>query len=202
MEDPKLPFTLVNSLVEFSFENNPQTFLPEGVVDDLICKNSIKPMIGIDFFSKISKYVLNDRNPAKKIFAAMILAGLEGAQLKEAMQLFMENSITDANLPLQRQNSQQPIFLSDTWTAPRCRNFDEKQYQVLAHVFTQGHSPQSLQDFHVTLSQRDILPIEQVDRTYEGIGAFSTVHKIKISRSHQTVGVPSPLITAQMRNAR
>ncbi|TVY81364.1 putative L-type lectin-domain containing receptor kinase VI.1 [Lachnellula suecica] len=133
---------------------------------------------------------------ASKLFAILVCLGLG-----ESIRQFLDEDITDKDLPFKRLDETEttgtpkkrlcsrlrrnkPIKCMESWGRQRIRNFDREQWYVLAPVF---NNCEDVGVPHYDFGKNQVLPFlkdgEQSDQVKEG--GYSTVWEIKIHPAHQ-----------------
>jgi len=183
---------LIHSLARSAFDNNVD-FLPEGFVDELLTKDNVRAELGCPpEMKKLEETALKfifgeDENPkgdrAKKLFVIALMAGITADSLKltKVMGRFLNANIRDSSLPIKNTVENTAFYdpkgnPQPPWTIIMIHNFIEKQWTVIAPVFTD-------QNLEHKLDEKCILPIvEKVGGLDEG--AFGEVIQVAIHKRH------------------
>ncbi|KAK4443014.1 HET-domain-containing protein [Podospora aff. communis PSN243] len=189
--NPSLSEELDSALARSAFDN--VYFLPEGLVDELLNKENVRAELGCPSDKrKVEETALSfifgeDENAngdrAKKLFVIALMAGIPADNLKLArvMGRFLNANIRDGSLPIKDTVGNSAFYdpkgsLLAPWSGIMIRNFIEKQWTVIAPVFTD-------QNLRHKLDEGCVLPIvEKVGGLEEG--AFGEVMQVAIHERH------------------
>lgn len=164
----------------------PRHFTPAGELDGLITRDSIIQVLSDTTRSAAAEDPLINfiLHHGKKLLASSIMARLKGAELYYAMCKFMQDNISDDDLPLanpRRGPEEGHKMLQSgwarSWNPMNLHSFMEHQWSFLALNF-KNHPPGD----HLKLDSHHILPF--LEATEEVQGGSSRVYKVTIHPSH------------------
>ncbi|KAH7371419.1 kinase-like domain-containing protein [Pyrenochaeta sp. MPI-SDFR-AT-0127] len=190
--DHSLANNILNSFVAGTFHDPARNYLPKKTIDNLINLDAIgrelkkierNPSADIvkydsKFRSQLASWIFGR---ARKVFAITIQCDLEAYHLLLSMRLFRKHGFDDDKLPLENPRGlsvSSQVFPPQIWTPLKLDNFYDKQWRLLAPVFT-PHK------YVYDLDAECILPFTP-DGAIPHEGTFSSVSRIKIHEDHQT----------------
>lgn len=204
---PPLAELIRQALVKSEFDQEIREFIPEGSLDSLITKESIlwtfcrKRQTPPQVMSKFRKIVDIILTRGKKLFAISLLTGFKNKRLRQVMDLFESNNISDSRLPLENSDlkslSSLPFNPADDdedddddsmddheplWTMFHIHHFCGEQWKLCAPIF-------SAKEVNHHLHEQDILPfIEKYQAPASSSrSSFGQIMKCKIHPSHLDV---------------
>lgn len=176
LEDQGLEDLIASSYVASKFpDDREQDFIPSGLVNQIVTRNSITEELGTAEDDLIS-FILKS---AKKLFTISLICGLNGPKLQKAMVYFKNSCAVDGRLPVDipLDGTPHPWFPSTLWSKLRKTEFLKKQWMLLAPVFPAGF-------VKLKLKQEHIFPFTFVDKETKE-GTFGAVYQVTIHEAHQ-----------------
>ncbi len=162
------------------FDESTDKFLPENVIEELITRDIIEQVLGSKESPGLVDWI---HEHSKKLFAIVILCGVDGSDLLQSMQVFREHQYTDEKLPLEDFTKRYNYFAKSVWGSYIKRyTFFNLQWEFLAPVF-------GLQ-YKYELHANSVLPFTYKDRASKQ-GSFGTVYRVEIEDAHRKGGIPS-----------
>lgn len=203
---PSLSDQIRGLLKKSHFEPKHPDFLPNGSLDGLITKKSIrrafwgrKPSnVTSELLDEVVNYILAK---AEKLFAISLLAGLKDLRLFRVMQFFMYNDICDGNLPFSEEylkelpwpfiepeeateftspeddSDDTSVDGSSQWDDTDINNFMSHQWEICVPVFSANKT-------NYDIDQQAILPFIEKHTITGNKGAFGEVMRCMIHEKH------------------
>ncbi|KAL6413099.1 protein kinase [Ilyonectria robusta] len=177
--------SITNNLQKSEFTISNESFLPEGLVHQIITPEAIVeefPTLNptspddVDSFDFILSH-------AKKSFAIAIHIGFRGRELWKVVQLFRHHGFNDTKLPIALGPQLIPKpFVYSPWTAARRRYFFSAQWKFLAPIFLPSK-------FEYTFQPSCILPITKTGIPTEDSNlakgtSWAALNQTKLARIH------------------
>lgn len=155
---------LQTRLIKSDFDRTPHSFIPEGVVEELITWRIIAQCLGA---TKEDEELVNYTfNSAKKAFAIATFARLN---THVAMNWFKRTGKTDDDLPFTQQSEE---FRRSSWRT----HFYDEQWKFCAPVF-------DTEEYNHDFDEARILPIVSKLRVADP-GAFGEVCQYEVHMNH------------------
>ncbi|KAH7077364.1 hypothetical protein FB567DRAFT_148733 [Paraphoma chrysanthemicola] len=179
------------NMVQSAFERTPFSFLPEGVLKQIVTRNRLLKAMSIDEDEPLVGFILTH---ALKLFTITAFAVLKPQALHKAMRLFHENDFDDSRLPVEtwsrsdfneneRNGTLHPFSVMEgstrkngkVWKFRSLWDFQEHQFKFLAPVFTIGEIQLDVGARVIPFTSKELSRAE---------GSFGVVHKYTIQEQH------------------
>lgn len=184
--------SISKNLEKSQFPNRGKSFLPEGVLHEIITPEAIDeefPSLNpnypdhVDIFYFILSY-------AKKCFAIAMYIGFRGPELWKIVQLFKNYSFDDTRLPVALE-SLPWLFKDHPWTTAKHRSFFSAQWKFLVPIFLPSR-------IEYSFPPSCIFPITEISMSTEdsdrprgtGLAAANQTGLARIHPNHLRTGLP------------
>ncbi|KAK0613670.1 hypothetical protein B0T14DRAFT_499110 [Immersiella caudata] len=182
---------ILGATVESQFDKGGDEFVPEGRLNAIIVTKAIEEELETsvnepEFWEVVG--FIHDQAP--RLFAIAVCAVITGAELYQAMKLFMRNEFCDDNLPIKQWDPQEVHEFSTMspklWPRARIRAFYTNQWLLLAPVFRVAtESPgENEHDFQYYFERSHPLPFTERFTEGSDSGSFGQVFKYKVHPDH------------------
>ena len=172
---------------KFPDDAEPQLFLPDGKIDELITEESVARELELENEptpgnTRLIAFICQS---AKKVFASALLSGLNGKVLRKVMSNFRRNRFDDRSLPVGPEFDTLPfVCYSDSpWLSMQCMYFKSSQWRFMTPVFV---DPDSGKELTMILKKGDIFPFTFVHEQKRE-GTFGNVYQVTIHTANQVV---------------
>jgi len=187
---------IIASFQQSTFDARPQDFLPEDCIDALVTPDIIRKELELDELArenpKFDKQWQNNLvywvlEHAKRAFAVTVQCEHGSRFTLRTLIRFRSSGFNDTLLPIENprpatgiastSKSWETFFDPKLWAISRLYGFYEKQWKCLTPVF----APER---YSYDVSSECIFPFF-IDGSIPKEGAFGSVHRVKIHKSHQ-----------------
>lgn len=183
-ESESLSRQIWNQLSDSTYAGGlPRKFLPEGTLESVITKNTVLQTLKVEDADPSSDLVVFVYENCKKILATVLYNKcVEGRELLQCMQTFMDEQCCDKNLPLKASDE---IFKRLGWGERDMQTgrFCEDQWCFLAPIISTDRRESVTE---CSMSKHCVLPLYATD-TQTGAknkGSFGQVYKYGIHPNH------------------
>ncbi|KAK0648663.1 hypothetical protein B0T16DRAFT_456125 [Cercophora newfieldiana] len=158
-------------------------FLPDDCIDELVTIDAVREHLECPPTKKkqedqILDFIFDKQHGAKKLFVIALLCDIpsKDLDLAKAMLLFRKVGVHDGDLPIKPDECAAITDSRSPWNPVKIRIFDERQWAVLAPVFTDQNTKLRLEPGHIFPIVGDIRGGEE--------GAFGEVVQVTIHEQH------------------
>ncbi|KUI69597.1 Serine/threonine-protein kinase DCLK3 [Cytospora mali] len=160
----------------------PREYVPEGVLDKLITRNSLCQEFSENSALGREHHVDEDLlnfilGSAKKVLAISLLAGVESKELHDAMKEFKSSLFQDNWLPIYSTDEKKLPWSNLSWSSVKRKHFLDNQWKFLAPIFRKN---QLMYEFE----SLQVFPSKFTTDTKQKIGGFGAVYEVTIHESH------------------